>query len=415
MSRSLKILRICLEVPYAPTDGVKIDAFYSTQELAARQHQITIAGFQYGEQDCSALKKFCEVHAVKIQPRNTLSQLVRGAIEGFPVNFVKYRNRELLDLIRRLVQEREFDLLISDHSSMGWYVFRLKEEFNIPVVTRWLNFDTLIWQRWVQASPNPLRTVLGGWQVRLMRRFEEKLATISDCCLAVGARDTELLRQLAPRARVEFVPVGMATSMYVPSVAGTAEAHSLLFMASSYAWHPNEDALRWLAKDIMPMIWKQIPDATLYVTGRHVPRDLRDASKSRRIKFMGFVPDERELLAKTQVFMIPMRLGGGIKIKLITALSMAKAVVTTSAGAEGAIGVEDDKNVLVRDHADDFAEAVIQLLRDGEQCSRLGRNGRELIEQKYDWKVVVDRMEGAIFEAVDNARASKSVGSVSPV
>src|SRR5262249_46385408 len=151
MRRSLKILRICLEVPHAPTDGVKIDAFYSTQELAHRGHQITIIGFQYGDQDCSALEKFCEVHTVRIQPRNTLGGLVRGALAGFPINFVKYKNRELLDLARRLVRERQFDLVISDHTSMGWYVFRLKKEFNIPIVTRWLNFDTLIWQRWTES------------------------------------------------------------------------------------------------------------------------------------------------------------------------------------------------------------------------------------------------------------------------
>lgn len=414
MRRSLRILRICLEVPYAASDGVTIDAFFSTQYLAARGHQITIIGFEYGEQDYSALGKFCEVRTVKIQPRNTLGQLVRGALEGFPVNFVKYRNQELLDLARRLVRERRFDVIISDYSSMGWYVFRLKEEFALPIITRWLNLDTLIWQRWAESQSNPFAAILGRFQVRLMRRFEGRLANVSDCCLAVGGRDTELLRQLAPRARVEFVPVGMDTHRFSPRNGGVIEPNSLLFMASSYRWHPNEDALRWLAKEIMPRVWQKIPNATLYVTGKDVPGDLEQLSKSMRIRFEGFIPDERDLLAKAQVFVIPMRLGGGIKIKLITALSMAKAVVTTSAGAEGALGVEDERNVLVRDHADDFSEAVIQLLRNSQQCSRLGKNGRELIEQRYEWKVVVNGMERAILEAVDSPRPWKSLGTMRP-
>jgi glycosyltransferase involved in cell wall biosynthesis len=409
MSRSLKILRICLEVPHAPTDGVKIDAFYSTRELAARGHQITIIGFQYEEQDYSALEKFCEVHAVKILPRNTLGQLVRGAMEGFPVNFVKYRNQELLDLARRLVRERQFDLVMSDHSSMGWYVLRLKEEFNIRIVTRWLNFDTLIWQRWTESRSNSLQTIAGRVQVTFMRRFEKRLANVSDCCLAVGAKDAELLKQLAPEACIEFVPVGVDTTRYSAREGIAIEPLSLLLMASTYAWHATEDSVRWLTKEIMPKIWAEIPGATLYVIGKDVPRDLQEWSSPRRIKFVGFVPDERELLAKAQVFLIPMRLGAGIKIKLLTALSMAKAVVTTSAGAEGALGVEDDKNVLIRDQADDFAQAVIQLLRNGQQCSRLGRNGRELIEQEYDWKVVVDRMEEAILEVIDGAAGERPV------
>src|SRR5262249_35824842 len=151
------------------------------------------------------------------------------------------------------------------------------KEFNIPIVTRWLNFDTLIWQRWTESHSNPLAAVFGRFQVRLMRRFEVRLANISDCCLAVGARDTELLRQLAPRARVEFVPVGLDIRRYSPFSDSVMEPNSLLFMASSYGWHANEDALRWLAVEIMPKIWQELPQATLYVTGKDVPCDLRES------------------------------------------------------------------------------------------------------------------------------------------
>lgn len=393
----MRILRISIEVPYPPTGGTRMEPFHTNRGLAEAGHDITLVAFQSQACDTKPVQRYCELHAFPFVARNTFPQLARGLIERFPVNYVKYRRPEVLDCCVRLLQKRSYDVILVDYGAMGWYGLRLRERIGVPLVTRWHNFDTLIWRRWCEAQRNPIQRFLGRRQAEYMARFERQLANGSDLCLAVGALDAALLQKLAPEARVRYVPHGINTDHYAPRDRSAEEAGSILFLATNYQWHPNVDAARWLCQEIMPQVWSAVPDARLYLSGRDPTPEMQRWT-SERVVFTGFVPDERELLARAAVTVIPMRLGGGIKLKLLTALSMARPVVTTSQGAEGLQELTDGEHALVRDNTTEFAAAMIELLRDPARCRQLGEAGRKLVRAKCDWRVIIAEYEKAFVE-----------------
>jgi glycosyltransferase involved in cell wall biosynthesis len=369
-------------------------------------HAVALACFQNDDRDVSPMREWCELHTIPFRGRNSLTKIVQGVIEGFPINYVKYRDPRLLATVFRLLDSCDFDVVVVDYSALGWFALQVRKRYPaIPIVTRWHNLDTLIWERWTNSQSNGLRRLLGKTQTDFVRRLETELASVSDLCLLVGASDAELLTKMTPRANVEYLPAGIDTGHY--SFQPQLGARDLLFMASSYKWHANSDSVRWLHNEIMPRIWKRHPKTVLYITGSDYTADMQKWTADGRVRLTGFVPDEREIAAKCGVLIVPMRLGAGIKLKVLTALAMGKAVVTTSQGAEGVAGLDDGTHCLIRDSVEGFTEAVGEVLDDDALRRRLAENGRRLVCERYDWGLVSRKFEAALESGVSRSRNSE--------
>lgn len=360
--------------------------------MADLGHEITLVGFQHDKSDISPLTQWCEVHSLPFTGRNTAINLALGFLRRFPINYVKYRDRSLLSRVMKLLQSRSYDVIIVDYSAMGWFALQIRKCYpSIPIVTRWHNLDTLIWERWTDRQHHAIKRMLGRLQTGYVRKFERHLALISDVCVLAGAHDTEMLRCMATAASIEHIPAGIDVDHYAPSSVSTAK--DILFMASSYKWHANWDAVKWLYDDIMPRIWRTQPEVTLNVTGSDLRPEMRQWASRSRVVLTGFVPDERNVLAKCALMVVPMRLGAGIKLKILTALAMGKAVVTTAKGAEGIVGLRDGMECRIRDSPVDFAAAVTDLIDDVPFREQLGANGRRLVCEKYDWRILATQWE----------------------
>ena len=405
----MRILRICQDVPYPLKDGASVEPFHLTRYLAQAGHEVTLAGFEREPADTSPLELWCELHKVPFAGHNTLSGMTRGILESFPINYVKYRDARLLATCLELLRHRSYDVVIVEPSAMGWYALQIKEHCRVPVITRWQNVDTLIWERWANSQRNPIKRALGKHQVRLVRRFEQRLALASDLCLTMGAKDLDLLRELAPDAQAQLLPLGVDVDHYTPVSTGQ-ETASLLYLASGYQWHPNFDAAKWLYDEIMPRVWRRIPSARLYITGRDIRPEMENWAASGRVILTGFVPDDRTLIAKASVLVVPMRLGGGIKLKVLTAFAAGKAVVSTQAGAEGIQGLMDGEQLLIRDAPDKFAEAVVALLSNESMRRSLERNGRVFVQDQYSWRVLVRRWEQVLNGVVKHRKDKADLG-----
>ena len=304
----MRILRICLDVPYPPNDGVRIEPFYTTKHLAERGHKITLLAFNKHEADSSPLRQWCELQSFTFHGRNSFTNAVRGVVGGTPINYVKYRDHRMLERCLELLRGGSYDVVVVDYSAMGWYVFQIRAHVKIPVITRWPNVDMLIWRRWARRQVNPVKRMLGWLQYGYARHFDQRLAAASDICLTIGARDTELLRELAPEAHVIFLPPGVDAVHYAPGGDGQEPA-SVLLLASDYSWHPNRDAAEWLHEEIMPRVWAAIPAAKLYMTGKNAPAKWQAWGATGNVILTGFVPDERAVIARASVLVVPMHLG----------------------------------------------------------------------------------------------------------
>jgi glycosyltransferase involved in cell wall biosynthesis len=233
-----------------------------------------------------------------------------------------------------------------------------------------------------------------------MARFEKRSFARAGHVAVVTEEEAQTARQWGARA-VYLVSNGVDTE-YLQPTGEAPEADSLLFLGS-LDWQPNRDALQYLLREILPKIQAANPHAKLRVVGRQPATKLREQVEGLSgVEWVGEVPDIRPHFARATAVLVPLRIGGGSRIKILESMSMGKAVVATRIGAEG-LDVVPGVHCLIADSPADFSQCVVQLLDNPERAAELGRNGRELVLRQYDWSRVAKILEQAWIETANAA------------
>jgi glycosyltransferase involved in cell wall biosynthesis len=206
-----------------------------------------------------------------------------------------------------------------------------------------------------------------------------------------------MLAGLAPRARVREIPTGVDPVYFAPNGAVERPAH--LVFTGSMDWYANEDAMLHFMEAILPPIRHEIPGVSFTIVGRHPSPRLRTAAAVAGVRVTGTVDDVRPYVGEAAVFVVPLRVGGGTRLKIFEALAMGKAVVSTAVGAEG-LPLIPGQHFVAADEAADFAAATVSLLKDLPRRKSLGIAGRRLVEQRYSWPQVAREFESRCEEVV---------------
>jgi len=199
---------------------------------------------------------------------------------------------------------------------------------------------------------------------------------------------------------VSAVPTGVDVDYFAPD--GVAEAPDRLVFTGSMDWYPNEDGIAHFIEAVLPRIRRAVPTAALTVVGRNPSARLQALAAAAGVEVTGLVDDVRPHMAAAAVYVVPLRVGGGTRLKIFEALSMAKAVVSTTIGAEG-LPLTPGQDYLSADDPAAFADAVVALLRDPVRRRAIGAAGRRLVEARYSWSRVVDEFENQCEEAIRHA------------
>ncbi len=170
-------------------------------------------------------------------------------------------------------------------------------------------------------------------------------------------------------------------------------------------WHPNADAMIYFCQDILPAVQNDFPDLQLYIVGLHPPEQVKALGKRPNIYVTGFVPDVRPYIADASVYIVPLRAGSGTRLKILEALAMGKAVVSTHIGAEG-LDVTDGRHLLLANQPQEFAARICELLRDPSRRRMLGQAGRALVEEIYDWQAVAANLDSVYHLTIHGAGAN---------
>ncbi|HEX2387224.1 MAG TPA: glycosyltransferase family 4 protein, partial [Candidatus Binatia bacterium] len=240
-----------------------------------------------------------------------------------------------------------------------------------------------------EAEKNPVKRALLGIEWRKLRRAEARACADAAVTLAVSENDRAVLAAAAPQARVQAIPTGVDTSYFHPN--GTRQAAAKLVFTGSMDWYPNEDGILYFIDSILPLIRREVPEASVTVVGRNPTAKLR-AAAGPAVHVTGTVDDVRPYIAEAAVYVVPLRLGGGTRIKIFEALAMGKAVVSTRIGAEG-LPVVSGEHFIEADEPEDFARAVVALIREPERRKRLELAGRMLVEERYSWRQAAREFE----------------------
>ena len=309
-----------------------------------------------------------------------------------PYAIGKYRSAAYRQRLEDLLATGAFDLVVCDFLVPAANV---PDRLPCPTVLFTHNVEAEIWRRHAAMARSPVRKALLTAQWRRMLRFEREAVRRFDLVIAVSETDrrtlVRLYRPLKQPARV--VPTGVDAA-YFAEVTRPVRPRHLVF-TGSMDWLPNEDGMVHFVRDVLPLIRRHEPSATLSIVGRAPTPAVQRLGGEYGVEVTGGVDDVRPHMAAAAIYVVPLRIGGGTRLKIFEAMAMGKPVVSTSVGAEG-LPVEPGTHLLLADSTDDFAAAVVGLFRDEAARTRIANAGRQLVTERYDWSSVSGHLEQAL-------------------
>lgn len=407
----MKILLLTQVLPYPPDSGPKVKT-WNVLKYLAQHHQVTLVSFVRGDQSAEVkhLQKYC--HAVHTVPmdRGVFPDglaMLRSLLTGQPWMMVRDDRAAMRQLIDRLAAETGFDIAHADQLNMAQYAAR------VPTARKVLDAHNALWllyQRlWQTMSSGPKKWLLGrDW--RLLKTYEGRICREFDGVLAVSEEDKTALQEAISnvqhstfniqRAReITVIPIAVDTDEVAP-VVRQPNADHILHIGTMY-WPPNIDGILWFIRDIYPHIRAKHPHIIFDVVGARPPQEIIDlGGNGSGINVTGYVPDPMPYRQQAGVMVVPLRAGGGMRVKILEALAQGLPIVSTTLGCEG-IAVTHGQNILIADPPHEFATAVLHLLDNPETAAQLGQNGRRLAEQVYDYRQVCRPLE-AVYNGIES-------------
>ncbi|HEY3298946.1 MAG TPA: glycosyltransferase family 4 protein, partial [Armatimonadota bacterium] len=291
------------------------------------------------------------------------------------------------------------DLIYVDHLQMFQFV---PDPSPCPVLLDEHNVEWRIIERFSQtgSASGPFGRAFARLEWPKLRAYELKACTRADRVLTVTPQDAETLSQAGvPSERLSAVPIGVDTDYFKP-LSLDPDSRRIISIGTM-SWPPNIDALTFFCKSVYPAVKEGVPDVTFSIVGANPTEEIRAlAVQDESIEVTGFVDDIRTEAQGSAVFVVPLRIGSGMRVKILDAMALGLPVVTTSVGCEG-IALTPSQHALVADEPADFAAAVVRLLNDPQERERLGTAGRRLVEDSYSWPPILSRLDD-ILSALPN-------------
>ncbi|MBD3245969.1 MAG: glycosyltransferase [Candidatus Omnitrophica bacterium] len=392
----MNVLLVMSRLPYPFDTGAKIRTGNLIKALAGR-HQIFLVAFGDEAKEREAvrvLEKYCR-RVICVPPRRYgILRFMMNIFRREPYNVEKYSSPGMERKISQLLAGGKIELIHCDSVQVSRNVRHAR---GVPKILTEHNVESVIFRRYARRQKNPLKRLYAYLQWRKLRRYEFAMCREFDRCVTVSAEDARILTEQGqvPVERITVVPNGVDLAYFQAGRAAGRpgmDANSVVF-TGSMDWLPNIDAVEYCVKRIMPLVWERVPHAKFYVVGRAPAGSLlRLAESEPRLVVTGAVDDVRPYVAAAGVFIVPLRIGGGTRLKILQALAMSKAVVSTRIGAEG-IEVTQGTDIALADEPADFAGKVVELLESVPQRDALGRQGRALVRQRYAWEHIAQNLD----------------------
>ena len=406
----LRILFLTQIVPYPPDAGPKVKTWHVLRALADFGHEITLATFVREEekQNLAALSEIChEVFPVQIQRSRAadVKYWLKSHLTQRPFLVERDDLPAMRTLLADLISKHRYDAIHADQLTMAQFAVAPRStSANGKHTDQWpmtvFDAHNAVWTIMERMSENSrayIKPVLSLEKNRI-KKFEGEMVCRFNHTLAVIQPDKEALLQAAGLYRrsvspsIDVIPIAVDTEELAP-VKLQLDSMNIMTLGTLH-YPPNADGIRWFLNDVFPLVQKKIKGTSLTIIGKNPPEDFLQAAQysNGAIEVTGFVPELAPYYERAGVVVIPVRAGGGMRVRILESFSRGVPVVTTTVGLEG-IEAEHNREVLVADTPNEFAEAVCRLLTDRAERTRLGAAGRELVVQRYDWKVVLKALQ----------------------
>lgn len=388
----MRILIITNQVPYPPISGVRLRNYHLVRRVA-EHHQVWLGAHLYKPEDAEGvahLQEFCEhvvtgtLRPLPLSPH--IPGLLRYALAGRPLELEFFYCKELAQQLRALASEAAFDIVHIEESILAPYL----DLFPAGRSRRLLTFHNVGFMQAARIAEFAFTWKM-NWRLRLfsahMRWWEPRYAARFDRCIAVSEPDRRALIAANPKLQVDVVPNGVDTKGYQPLPINGSSSALLFIGMMGYA--PCVDAAQFLTAEILPRVRRAVPDAQLWLVGTDPSPAVRQL-QGNGVHVTGTVSDVVPYYRRCALAVVPLRAGGGTRLKILEAMALNRPVVATTIGSEG-LDVVDGEHLLNADGAEAFAAQVVRLLQDRSLSERLARNARQLVVEHYDWDAIAAR------------------------
>jgi glycosyltransferase involved in cell wall biosynthesis len=395
----MKILWVKADKLLPVHNGGNIRTYHVLRYLSAR-HELTFYSYYSGAPDAeyeSELQRQLPGSVAVCTGKRELSGADRGldylghlAAEA-PYAVSRFSYLPVRKQIQNWFREQRFDVAVCDFLDAA---INFPGRHSLPSVLFQHNVESEIWRRHAATADNPLKKIVYGLEFRKMLHYERAEVRKFQHVIAVSENDRALMMKWIDGERITVVPTGVDLAQYRPDPAPSTNAQHaaspLITFVGAMDWEPNVDGLEFFCGDVWPAIKAEVPQARFRIVGRNPDRRVQKwAANDASIEVTGRVPSVVEHLRESFVVIVPLRIGGGTRLKIYEAMATAKAVVSTTVGAEG-LDVHHGRDIMLADDARSFAQAVIMLLRDSELRGRYEKAAAETAS-RYDWPAIGER------------------------
>lgn len=386
----MNILVVSTNIP-SPTWGASSRNYYLLKALASK-HRVSLLALseQAGNGDLNDLSLLdgltCSTQVVPLKASRKRWQQLINLLSGKSYVMNAHTLLEMQNAIDELFVHNDYDLVFFESVLIANY--RLPAKTKIVIDQH--NIEYELHRRTFEQETARLRRWYSWLESSHLKPIELGLCRKADLVLVTSEREQEKLNSLIPGTRIEVVPNGVNIDNF-NSIDDAEEVSNRIIFTGTMDYYPNINAVLYFAQQCWPLIREQVPEATWHIVGKNPSAAIQNLAQSPGIVVTGTVADVRPYLASAAVAIAPLQIGSGTRLKILEALAMRKAVVTTGIGCEG-LSVQSEKHLIIADHPQEFAQTVIKLLKKPELRATLGNAGRMLVEAEYSWEYCGSRL-----------------------
>lgn len=386
----MKIFVLLPRIPWPLEKGDKLRAYNQIKQLALNNEVILCAlntdNNLNKENARKALKPYCDsIHFLDIGKLSVVTNVMRALFLGMPMQCGYFYNKKIHNQIHELIKEHNPDMLFGQLLRTAEYIRHEKT----PKTIDYQDVFSMGMKRRYEIAPFYLRPFF-NMEYKRLRRYEHDIFDDFNVKTIISVQDRDDIDH-PKREEILIVPNGVDHEYYTPQ--DKEKKYDIVF-TGNMAYAPNVNAVEYLANHIMPLVWKHLPDAKLYIAGATPdPRVKKVASEN--IIISGWLDDMRDAYAQSRIFIAPMRIGTGLQNKLLEAMCMRLPCITTPL-ANGSLHAEDNKEILVGNNEYELADHIVTLLTDKEKTESIAQNGYDFVHRVYDWGMATNIMEEAM-------------------
>lgn len=385
--RGVNILSLMGRRPWPMNDGWKMRSGNLLRVLAKLGASIDLVAFRDpSDQESGAAPDYIRsVHDVPRRRAYAISDLLAGALMSTPFSVLNYRDAVFAQRVSEISAANTYDLLLVEDVVMAQYASSARAGI------KWLdmhNVESHLMRRYAENERRPLHRLYASLTAAKLARYEANIVRSFDSVLTCSAPDKDRLVDLGVSTPINVVPNGIDPQFFADSA--TIETDESIVFVGSMDYHANVSGVQYFLRDILPLIRRAHPASVTYVVGKNPPTELQECREP-GVVVTGTVPDVRPYLSKAGVVIVPLTVGGGTRLKILEAMAMGKAVVSTTIGCEG-IDAHPGRDIVIADSPESFAQEVGKLLRDPLTAKQIGESAKQFVIAEYDWQNIVGRL-----------------------